>query len=367
MGHSGPVNSVAFDPSGRLIASGADDGNAILWKVAAKDKQPPVLTSTARGDGQAVRGVAFTSDGRVLVAPAAEPGKVNVWDVLHRTLITTLSISPSELTGVAVSHDGRVLAASTGIAVSLWDLTRRAYISSLDDIGEALAFSPDDRRLAVGLSRIDLWNIAGGAGYSAVPCPLYYSDSSLAFSPDGSTVAACTNSNIILWNTRQQTRIATLEGGANADVSDLQFSPDGRTLAVGDFDGTISLWNVAQRRRIATLAGHTDSVSDLAFSPDGRMLASGSDNEVILWDVTSPTQVGTFPNKVVRQSQISFSPDSRVLAVNDDDGNVYLWDVDVTSWRRELCGMLGRNLTREEFATYLPNSGYHAICEAVGR
>ena len=363
-GHSGPVNSVAFSPNGQLIASGADDGNAILWQVAREDRLRSVLPSNTRGSGQAVRGVAFTPDGRILVAPAAEPGEVNLWNVSHRTLITTLPISSDELTGIAVSHDGREIAASTGTEVSLWSLTQRSYISSLDDIGDVFAFSPDDQRLAVGLSVMDLWNVAGGAGYSTVPCPLYYSDSSLAFSPDGGIIAACTNSNIILWDARRLTKVATLSGGANAEVSALQFSPDGRTLAVGDFDGTISLWDVAQRRQLALLSGHTGSVSDLEFSPDGRMLASGSDNEVILWDVNSPTQIGTFPNKVVRTSQIAFSPDNRVLAVDDDDGNVYLWDVDVTSWRRQLCGVLGRDLTREEFATYLPNYSYHPMCTA---
>ncbi|MGH2769530.1 MAG: WD40 repeat domain-containing protein, partial [Actinomycetota bacterium] len=99
------------------------------------------------------------------------------------------------------------------------------------------------------------------------------------------------------------------------------FSPDGRVLASGSSDGGIILWDVAQRSRLTTLTDHTDGVASVAFSPDGRGLASGS-----------------------------------------SDNNVILWDVDAASWRRRLCSIVGRGLTRDEWATYVEGLSYRPAC-----
>jgi WD40 repeat protein len=57
-------------------------------------------------------------------------------------------------------------------------------------------------------------------------------------------------------------------------MASVAFSPDGRTLAAGTLNGEIKLWNLATRREMVTFKGHTTIVGVVAFSPDGRMLAS---------------------------------------------------------------------------------------------
>lgn len=74
-------------------------------------------------------------------------------------------------------------------------------------------------------------------------------------------------------------------GHANTVMS-LAFSPDGRTLASCANDGRVILWDVAARRVVADLKGPGAPINALAFRPDGlRLAAGGADGITRLWDV----------------------------------------------------------------------------------
>ena len=88
--------------------------------------------------------------------------------------------------------------------------------------------------------------------------------------------------------------------GHTDTVHSVAFSPDGQTLASGSDDNTVRLWNVSSPRHAkplgAPLTGHTGPLWSVAFSPDGNMLAAGSaDSTASLWNVSDPaypSQVG---------------------------------------------------------------------------
>lgn len=54
----------------------------------------------------------------------------------------------------------------------------------------------------------------------------------------------------------------------------LAWSPDGSALAAGCADGTLWLWKAASGELAAVLSGHTGRVESVAWSPDGSVLSS---------------------------------------------------------------------------------------------
>jgi hypothetical protein len=90
-----------------------------------------------------------------------------------------------------------------------------------------------------------------------------------------------------LWEAATGKLLATLQGHAGGIYS-VAWSPDGKTLASGPGDNTVKLWEAATGKLLTSLEGHTDTVNSVAWSPDGKILASGSgDKTVKLWEASS--------------------------------------------------------------------------------
>jgi hypothetical protein len=84
-GHTSLVNSVAFSPDGRLLASGSADKTIKLWEVATGS-----LVRTLSGHTDSVSSVAFSPDGRLLASGSSD-NTIKLWDVASGSLVRTLS------------------------------------------------------------------------------------------------------------------------------------------------------------------------------------------------------------------------------------------------------------------------------------
>ena len=74
--------------------------------------------------------------------------------------------------------------------------------------------------------------------------------------------------------TKQKPRLV-VQTGHTESVNSVAFSPDGKTIASGSSDNTIKLWNAETGQQLNTLKGHTDLVESVAFSPDGENYCFG--------------------------------------------------------------------------------------------
>jgi len=124
---------------------------------------------------------------------------------------------------------------------------------------------------------------------------------SVALTPDGATVATCSNSEssgygdrlVRLWDTQTGELKHTLERSQSRGRI-VAFSPDGTTLASSGTGKSIALWDVRAGKLLREIPGHPHPAQSVAFSADGRTLVSGGDyQEVRLWDVGSDRLLAT--------------------------------------------------------------------------
>jgi WD40 repeat protein len=318
-----------------------------------------------------IRGLAFASDGRELLA--AGDGRVNVWALPEAKRVRTLTMDMPVVNSLAVSPDGTVAAAGGGVPgktgiVQLWDWPAgrpRPPIITRTDVVRAIAFRPDGQCLAAantdGAARVH--SVAVGALRFTVTghrTPVR----AVAFSPDSRVLATGgADGTIRLWDAETGAPLRTLSGHSGA-VQSLCFAPRGAMLASGGADGTVRLWQYSSGLLARSVRGFDGEVRALAYRRDGARLAAlapergvflldavsgavlrtlragseagarepwapaGPPSGQIDFDRDSSQQRGLGPGRRAgRLTALAYHPDGSMLVVGGTGGEAYLWDV----------------------------------------
>ena len=401
-GHAGSTSQVTIAPDGKTAYTAGQDGTVIAWDLAgsrrldqpfsAAPRSPSVFPMPVRGNSPtqfAPRGipvpvagltVATSPDGGRFAVPD-DAGYVDVLDsrTLERHRIPVTPGTP--LSAVALAPNGRTIAATTAngylrfanMRGSLGPL-QPAYAREQDAAAWSLAFSHDGRWLATaGIPRpsLRLWDVSHRKVVSTIPLTQYAIAAAMAFTPDGTKIAAAVNNPEVAGDTAieilsvpQLAQLTTVRAPA---ARSLEFSPDGRLLVLGDNQGRVWLYNThTWRRRGRPIIAHSSTIDTINLSADGRTLATTSnDGTTRLWDVASGRPLGTtLPGLAQHNVAAAFVNRGSSLVTLSENGQGYEWDVQPQSWARRACQIPGRTLTRSEWNNALPERTYAPACAA---
>jgi WD40 repeat protein/DNA-binding SARP family transcriptional activator len=288
------VATASFSPDGSRLATAGPSGVA-LWNSKTGKRLARLAASS-----QSFRLVAFDPRGG-RVAAATTTGAVTIWDVLRRRRLSVLAPPrPASVgTGLAFSPDGARLAVD-GFAgfvgvIWIWDLrSGRVWWKTESESFTAcgLAWSPDGARLATGdcgthfspsVGRI--WDLAARR-VVVETSPQSGALPAIAFSRDGRYIVTPNRSGFAqVWEARSGRLVATFTGHSGEVTS--VAAGNGSEVATGGTDGTARVWDAETGKELVTLAGGSGPVEDVGFSRAGtRVVTAGADGTVDIWDIT---------------------------------------------------------------------------------
>ncbi|QEG36789.1 WD40 domain-containing protein [Bythopirellula goksoeyrii] len=346
----GPVEAVAYSPSGKNFASGDLNGKVTLWDASSGEE---LHTLDA---GQYVHGVAFDPTGERLAVGSSD-NKIRIYRVSDGQLLSTLEGHTDAVLSVQFSEDGgQLLSAGYDNTARLWDVTSGEVLQTLQGHNWwvwSAQFSPDGRRIVTASQdgKAIVWEQADEEGpyvestqFTQHRGPVY----AARFSPDGSQIAtAGYDRRVLLWNPEKvhppdiARRLDSLPdlpspfvelGIHEGPVRGLSFAPDGETLASGGQDNVVRIWQLASGTQVAQLRGHASHVRDCVFSPDGEsLLSAGRDAQVKLWQPQRYAEMVVLEEGPRGEADAvlaaSFSRDGEEVVTAGRDRTSTLWSV----------------------------------------
>ena len=304
-----------------LIKLWIDQGaKAPTTKVASRDKVivnlPPALV-------RPVRAVAVSPDGKFVAASrgnqvhvfAAKAEEKAKKDAKADWVFVKTLVDPSLKT-----PDGKT--------------AKAAHISLV----ESMAFSPDGKTLATGsFQELTLWDFEKGdpkarvAGFADRVCAVVYSADGKYFATGG---GAPTEDGEVKIFTADGKPFAEVKGGHSDTVFGVAFSPDGKLLATSSADKFVKVFEVpAQVGQSPKLArafeGHTHHVMGVGWTPDGKKLAScGADNFVKVWDYEKGEKLRDMQGHQKQVTALYFVGKTPQFVTGSGDANVRMWNAD---------------------------------------
>lgn len=306
-GHTDAVNSCAFSPDGKLIASTSyGDSTLRIWDAETGRE----IRQIKHNDG--LSSAVFSPDGKQIVSTSYDH-TLRIWDTETGAELKVIK-DTNTIRDVKFSPNGK------SIMFNSYDYEKSHNIKIYDLEGDNIAltlrnyiyanYSPDGRYFVAIPYKEIIGDIMGC--YSVediIPDSLLtahdfklinadtgeelrtfsgqkYLVTSVAFSPDGKRiVSASKDRTIMIWDLETGEAVLTIKDKCPS-VAKAFFSPEGKSiLSISNYNTAFMLWDADTGEEIRTFNGHTNDVVAAAFSPNGKQIVSASrDKTLRVWD-----------------------------------------------------------------------------------
>ncbi len=301
-GHSGIVNSIAWEKSGNQLVTASHDKSLRLWATQSGAER---RRFDAVSDGQASGNVAFSSDGTLMLAASTSRMQTQLLDASGQRLTGTMA-------GEVLSDvfEAALLPVVTGKTVSVYESATSRVLQTRTFAGESV--------------------------HAVVTVP-------------GSTsmIVCSVGSQSVLWNVdTDEVRPLTVLGDA---AMSWEVSDDGSRFLLGTKDGRCQLHDSKSGERLRSV-DHTSVVTAVRFMADlNNFVTVDERNTVRFWGADDE-----IPEKLLRQDGLVFnncflSPDRRFLVTfHEDDAAhpVSCWDAATGEILRQTPGETGLKVLR---------------------
>jgi WD40 repeat protein len=252
--HLDIVQSLAFQSSGDLLASGAFR-EVKLWRRPRNARKGELA-----GAGEPVQAMAASADGK-WIATGEAAGSIKLWNAADHKLVHTLGGHTGAITGLRFSADNTKL-----------------FSSSKD-------------------KSIRAWLVADGAASGKIDTPAEVNG--IALVNGGNEIASADADNMLrVWPlpvnpppAETPKPIKELKGhGGPVTAVDSQ-SPEGKVILSGSQDGSVRVWNYENAQETKKM-DHGGPVTAVSIRADGKRFASsGANNSAKLWNAENGQMV----------------------------------------------------------------------------
>lgn len=201
---------------------------------------------------------------------------------------------------------------------------------------EALAITPDGKTLAAaGYREIGLWDFATGEKIKSFVDDRY--PALLAFADNGGTLISV-NAGLLRYRDVRSGKIRHEVALVNSKDKDPygSITRDGKFLAYKvDEPGTVSVWDLAARKEMRRIKSATYEFGCIGISPDGRMLALGR-GPIEIWDAVANRLLHSLklpePTYLAR---LGFAPDGTLVSSGSHRHGTRSWNLKTGTTRTE--------------------------------
>jgi len=235
----------------------------------------------------------FSPDGTTMAA-TSDWATIHLLSAIDGSLIRTIA-PPQPFTSAFFSPDGRTLVINSTeeLAANLWDVQSGQFIQSFTGFETAApvytVFYSSNGRYIIWMSRAHLQ--LTGINSGQIGTAFFHEDFvvATALNPEGSILAASTDGMVgdalvpfvKLWDPVSGEDLGNLQNPTMAQS--LAFSPDGSLLAAGQW-----IWDIQARTSLFDI-GDPVGISDCKFSPDGFTLSAiNNEGKLTLWQAAAP-------------------------------------------------------------------------------